>query len=1125
MEMVLSYVYSEYSLLSSTNRIEALVAKAKRLGYQALALTDHHVMYGAVPFYQACLKHDIKPIFGLELTIQLDDYDQHSSALVRMYAKNEQGYSHLMKLATLIGHHDQKHPSLTRAEVTPYLSDLLIALPYQKGPLHQWLQDERFEQAYDWWSEWRGETSAEDWFLDIRGDQEEGTHQGITAFAKKSGMRVIASHPCYFLEKADADAFQVARAVRDGVKAEEQPLERAEHSYYLQSPEQMLERFKHEREALENTQLLISLCTVRLTLGEQQLPRYPLEEKGDSGERLYQLCEEGARLRYRELTQDVRERLEREMAVITRMGFSDYFLIVWDFMQYARRQGMMTGPGRGSAAGSLVAYVLQITNVDPLQYDLLFERFLNHERVSMPDIDIDFPDHRRDEVIEYVQQKYGKDHVAQIITFGTLAARAVVRDVGKALGLASFIIEQVAREIPSSPGMTLEKAMASSKRLATLIEESEEIRELWSIATQLEGLPKHASTHAAGVVISARPLTEIVALQAGQSGVSLTQATMGVVEDLGLLKFDFLGLRNLTLLERMLTLIEEHDQVKVDLSAIPFDDQRTFQLLGNGDTTGIFQLESAGMRRTLINLQPTEFEDIVAVNALYRPGPMEFIQMYSEGKHKQRDVTYAHPDLEPILKRTYGVIVYQEQIMQIASLLAGFSLAEADLLRRAISKKKKSELEQQREAFVKGTIKNGYDKSVGNEVFSLIERFADYGFNRSHAVAYSMISYQLAYIKTHYPLAFYTALFSGVWHNHEKLAHHLQECKEAGYEILPPSLSRSDLLFTIEEGAIRFGLLPISHVGVQAVQAIIHERKTKSFTDLFSFTVRFDQKIVNKKTIEQLIKAGAMDEFNQDRATLLYSLDEALRFAAEVKQFEEETDGLFTLDVQAPDYEQAEPLLIHEKLEFEKAALGFYLSGHPIESYQAKLGDLERLTLHKAFAKTGVVRVAGMVVKVKRIKTKKGEPMAFAVLGDESQEGELVLFPQAWQKAETVFQEGELVLVEGRIDTSKDRKQLIVEKVVAVKHIEQENDSKPQDETLFLRIVPDRERPEYLQQVKRQLLAHQGLVPVILYYEQTKQTKRLPMDYNVYPSNTCLGALRDILGEENVVLRKEKKQK
>ncbi|NEU29885.1 DNA polymerase III subunit alpha [bacterium LRH843] len=1110
--IVQTYVYSEYSLLSSINRIEALVKKAKEFGYQALALSDHHVMYGAVPFYKACLKHKIKPIFGLELTI---GHDESSIALVRLYAKNEQGYAHLLKLATLIGHKNEKQSYLTRDEVTPYLNELVIIFPYERGPIHPWLLNGQEEKALSWLETWRKVSEASDWYLEVKGMGEKDENESIHSFSKRNGMNVIAAQPCYFLEKTDADAFQVARAIRDGVSATDRPLTTRERSYYLQSPEQMVERYYHEREALENTKQFAIKCSVALTLGKLQLPQYDSGNHLHSEEQLRELCEEGARFRYGELTEAVNQRLDKELSVISRMGFNDYFLIVWDFMRYARRQGMLTGPGRGSAAGSLVAYVLQITNIDPLKYNLLFERFLNHERVSMPDIDIDFPDHRRDEVIEYVQKKYGSEHVAQIMTFGTLAAKAVIRDVGKALGLKNFTIEQVAKEIPSGHGVTLEKAVSENNQLKTIIAQSEETKRLWEIAKQLEGLPKHVSTHAAGVVISSKPLPEIVALQAGQSAISLTQAPMNVIEDLGLLKFDFLGLKNLTLLEHMLALIWKHDRVKLDLAKLPLDDEKTFQLLASGNTTGVFQLESKGMRRVLVDLGPSEFEDIVAVNALYRPGPMNFIQTYIEGKHKSRTTTYVHPDLESVLKRTYGVIIYQEQIMQIASLLGGFTLAEADTLRRAISKKNKLDLEKQKEAFIEGAMKKGYDMHVSTKVFSLIERFADYGFNRSHAVAYSMISYQLAYIKAHYPLVFYTALFSSVLHNHDKLYHHLQECRKEGYDILPPSISKSELLFTIEEGAIRFGLLAINHVGVHAAEAIIKERKVKPINDLFSFAVRFNLKTVNKKTIEQLIKAGAMDEFGEDRATLLFSIDVAMEFASTVKQFQEETAGLFTLDVETPGYEQAEPLFIHEKLELEKEAFGFYLSGHPIESYEAKLAAVGRTPIHDAILQYSYLRIAGLVTQVRMIKTKKGDRMAFALLSDESGEVELVFFPNVMNNVQDLLVDGELILLEGKMDKSRGREQFIVAKGIHVKALG--NKKVKQEDRLYLRVIQELADQFYL---REKLLAHKGSVPVILYFEQTKKTKRLPAKYAVDPNDTCLRALREILGSENVVLRK-----
>ncbi|MFC0557919.1 DNA polymerase III subunit alpha [Halalkalibacter alkalisediminis] len=1118
MEIVLSHVYSEYSLLSSTNRIEPLVKRAKELGYKALALSDRHVMYGAVPFYEACLKHQIKPIFGLELTIEQDSKGHSSeSALIRVYAKNQNGYTNLLKLSTIIGHKPDKKSYLTRDEVVPYLDDLMVVVPFTNGPLSSFLFQNREEQASVWLKTWLGTMEGSDCYLELQASSkmDKEMHQSIKWLSEKTGVHLLASQPCFYLEKKDAKAYQVVRSIKENVKIEDYPLERKEAFFYLQSPKEMQDLFKGEEVALKATQFFASKCSVHLELDKPQLPKYPNEVNQSSNEFLRTLCLEGCSIRYENISTEVLERLEKELAVIERMGFSDYFLIVWDFMKYAREQGILTGPGRGSAAGSLVAYVLQITNVDPLHYDLLFERFLNHERVSMPDIDIDFPDHRRDEIITYVQKKYGRAHVAQIITFGTLAARAVIRDVGKVLGADSYVIEQLIKQIPSAPGMTLAKALADSETLQELVQQSEDVHEMWKIALELEGLPRHSSTHAAGVVISSEPLTKVMALQAGQSMISLTQATMDIVEKLGLLKFDFLGLRNLTLLENITKLIEQQSGTKINLSDVPFDDEKTFQLLGKGETTGVFQLESPGMRQALKQLKPSEFEDIVAVNALYRPGPMKYIPTYVKGKHENAPISVAHPDLIPILTRTYGVIIYQEQIMEIASTMAGFSLAEADILRRAIGKKKKQELDQQREAFIKGANLKGYSRQVAEEVYELIERFADYGFNRSHAVAYSMISYYLAYLKVNYPLAFYTALLSGVWNQHDKLAHHIRECKDAGYEVLPPSVSKSQILFSIEDQGIRFGLLPIAHVGLQAARQIVQEGRKEAFTDLFSFAVRVDQKNVNKKALENLIKAGAMDEFEEDRATLLYAVEEAVRFASEVNSFQNETEGLFTLDLQPPNYRQVEPLLPQEKLDFEKEVLGFYLSGHPIEEWKGKLQDVGRLTVDEALTKQGTVRVAGLITHVKKIKTKKGEGMAFSAITDESGECELIIFPRTWSKHEQVFDEGRLVLVEGRFDQTKERLQLIVDKAAPVDSL----GVKKELDALYLRITAEQGKPEILTKVKSLLLEEKGAIPVILYYERTQQTIHLSQDYYVSSSFDFLNGMKKLLGDENVVLK------
>ncbi|MDT8859410.1 DNA polymerase III subunit alpha [Alkalihalobacillus sp. MEB130] len=1111
MEIVQTHIYSEYSLLSSTNRIEELVKKAKELGYHALALCDHHVMYGAVPFYQACIKYNIKPIFGLEITIESQKGEY---SLLRVYAKNHSGYTNLLKLATKMGHKQDKFSSLTKEEATPYFQDVLIVLPFQKSPIETYIQKGQFDQALAWCRSWKGETSSIDWFLEMQmiGVTSTEKYKKVQLFSERSGIKRLASHPTRFIEKQDAISYQVVRAIREGVKAEDYPLGQEERTFYLQAPDEMLERFSEDPVALEETARFKTLCSVQLELGQLKLPSYPVE-RGNVSDLLKRLCEEGAKHRYGEIREDVRKRLEKELAVINQMGFNDYFLIVWDFMKYAREQKILTGPGRGSAAGSLVAYVLQITDVDPLYYDLIFERFLNHERISMPDIDIDFPDHRRDEVIEYVQRKYGPEHVAQIITFGTLAARAVIRDVGKVLGIDSYVISQLAKEIPSAPGMTLTQALQKNSQLQTLVHDSEELVNLWKIATKLEGLPRHASTHAAGIVISAEPLTNMIALQAGQASISLTQGTMEVVEKVGLLKFDFLGLRNLTLLENIAQLIDIHYGVEIDFSKIPLNNEKAYQLLGSGETTGIFQLESDGMRKVLKQLQPSEFEDIVAVNALYRPGPMEYIPSYIDGKHGRKEVTYVHQDLQPILKKTYGVLIYQEQIMEVAAKMAGFSLAQADLLRRAIGKKKKEELDQQREAFVKGATRNGYTEQVALDVYEMIERFANYGFNRSHAVAYSLISYFLAYLKANYPIAFYTSLLSSVWNNTEKLAQHIHECKDAGYQVLTPSVNKSRVLFSIEDEGIRFGLLPISHVGIQAAKWIVQARNAEPFKDLFHFAVQMNEKIVNKKAIEQLIKAGAMDDFHTDRATLLYSVEDAIRFSAEVNSFQHETEGLFTLDIQAPEYNEMEPLLIQEKLDYEKEALGFYLSGHPIEQYRERLEAKGRVMLQEGTKRKGTIKIAGLLTQVKRIKTKKGESMAFALVTDESASGELVIFPRIWESTKHVMKEGELVFIEAKFDETQGRSQWIVSNVKSLSSLENSYG------TLYLRISENHQKSDVLERVRALLLAQDGTTPVILYYEQSKQTKHLSDEYKVEADQSFIEIVKSLLGPQNVILK------
>ncbi|WP_100373746.1 DNA polymerase III subunit alpha [Bacillus sp. FJAT-45037] len=1110
--MLLTHVYSEYSLLSSTNRIEALVYHAKQRGYQSLTLTDKGVMYGAIPFYQACTKAGIKPIIGLEVQIETSDVGE--PAKLRLLAKNHNGYLNLLHISTMVQMKAEKERELQSTELLPLLDDCVVILSYDAGSIQQLLREGREQAAIEWCQRWIQIQQKDDWYIDLSGDRDHDlTHwRMICRFAAERGLKVTGSTPVWFTNKEDYEAYATVRAIRLGETIQLADLGDKERSYYLKPKDEYSLLFTDFKEVLHGLEEIDKKCRVELDLDKRYLPSYPFTKEQDTKKALRAACFEGVGKRFgNQKTDQIMQRLEHELSIIHQMGFDDYFLIVSDFMKYARGRQMMTGPGRGSAAGSLVAYVLYITDVDPLKYGLLFERFLNPERVSLPDIDIDFPDHRRDEVIEYVQQKYGQDRVAQIATFGTLAAKAAIRDTGKALAVDAFLVEKVAKLIPSAPNMTLKKALEQEAELRQLMEG--EAKRLVTIAQAIEGLPRHVSTHAAGVVISPRPLTDLVALQKGQGQVVLTQATMGVVEDVGLVKFDFLGLRNLTLLERVVAIIKNQTGKKINVLELPLQDELTYRLLTAGDTTGVFQLESSGMRQALRSLKPTEFEDIVAVNALYRPGPMEFIDQYVAGKHGEKKINLLHADLEEIIGSTYGVIVYQEQIMKIAVKMAGFTLAEADSLRRAISKKNKQELDRSRERFITGAKQKSYEEKVSQQIFNLIERFANYGFNRSHAVAYSMISYQLAYLKAHYPLAFFTALLSSVWNTPLKLKELLVEMKRSEIEILPPTLSKSQLLFSLEKDAVRFGLLPISHVGVQAAKHIVELSSKKPFADLFDYCVRVDQRLVNKRATENLIKSGALDEFGEDRATLLYSLDLAYEFAEKVQTFQNESEGLFTIDVKSPDYERVEPLTVQEKLIFEKEAIGLYLSGHPIEQVSEVLEKFDRTPIVEiSDMKSMHPRIAGLVSAVKKITTKKGDPMAFMEMGDETGQCEVTVFPREWKQYTKVLKEGALLFMEGKVDESRGRLQFVLEKCVTVESITNPPKRVP---ALYLKV----EDQDQFESIKELLHDDQGQTNVIVYLQSHKKTIQLQESFRVGPSNTCMQELISKLGKDRVVLK------
>lgn len=1120
-EFVHLHINTEFSLLKSSAKIEDLVKQAKELQFSALAITDQNVMYGVIPFYKTCKQNGIKPIIGIELSVASKEVDESRLILL---AKTRKGYQNLLKLSSIaqvVGTNNLKQ--VEKKHLFSNCTDLVaICSPY-KGEVQLLLAEGMEDIAYRKIQEYQDYFGA-DFYIGIHDHylaSEKQLNLQLVQLSKKGLINLVASNQVMYVQKEDALAHKCLLAIEQGTTLKELSSDFKSDEYYLKSKQEIEQLFLQISEAIINTKLIAQKCNVELSFGEQALPKYPLENGGSAKSYLEKLCYEGLKKRYTCINEELEKRLSYELKIIDQMQFNDYFLIVWDFMKFAHEKGMITGPGRGSAAGSIVAYVLNITNVDPIKYDLLFERFLNPERISMPDIDIDFPDTRREEVIDYVYQKYGKNHVAQIITFGTLAAKAALRDIGKVIGIPLKQIDNLAKQISSRPNLTIDDAIKETPFLQRQLNDSDEIKEWFHLAKRVEGIPRHASTHAAGIVISKDPLTDKVPLQKGNYNVLLTQYPMNILEEIGLLKMDFLGLRNLSFLEEVVTHIFQMEEKRIQLDQISFEDEQTFQLLGNGDTTGVFQLESPGMRRVLSKLKPTEFEDIVAVNALYRPGPMENIPVYIAGKHKQRQVTFVHEDLKPILEKTYGVIVYQEQIMQIASKLAGFTLGEADILRRAVSKKKLETLEEQRERFVKGCILNGYEKSVGTAVYDLIVKFANYGFNRSHSVAYSVISYQLAFLKANYPSAFFTALLTSAIGQHERINQYLLDAKKKGIVINPPSINKSSAGFTIGGlSQIEFGLAAIKNVGIRVIDEIVKERTKRGvFIDIFDFCARISSKFINRRTLESLVAAGCFDEFGHHRASLLATLDYALEYAEQIKkQAEDGQTMLFPEDIKKPEFVQVPPFKDAEKLYFEKEVLGFYLSSHPIEEFLEIIKSHKRLTVAKALLsfEGNVARVAGLIEAVRIIKTKKGEQMAFIKFSDESGDLEVTVFPKQFREAFPLFKVGQLVFLEGKIEVTTDRTQLIVSKVIDVKSMKQHQ---AKNSILYLKIAHNHTNPTQLTKLKETLKKYPGNIKVILYYEEKKQSVQLSDDFNISASNQCLEVLFEMLGRSNVVLK------
>lgn len=1130
------HVHTEYSLLDGAARISSIIKKAKYLGMNSLGITDHGNMYGVIPFYKECIKEGIKPIIGCEIYLTPGDrkekvsrQEQKTFHLV-LLAENEQGYKNLMEIVS-IAHLEGFHykPRADKETLIKYSEGLIALSACLSGEVNHYLLENDYEKAKQSALDYQKIFGKDNFFLEIQdhGIPEERKIKALLIkLSKETEIPLVATNDVHYVEREDALIQDILLAIGTGTTLEDKNrLQFPSDQFFLTDEEYMKQKFHQLPDTVTRTQEIADRCNLKIDFNQGLLPKYTLPDKITAIEYLKALSFKGATKRYKDLTEIYVKRLDYELSVIEKMGFADYFLIVWDFMKFSHREGIMTGPGRGSAAGSIVAYSLGITNVDPIKYGLLFERFLNPERVNMPDIDIDFNYERREEVIRYVSEKYGTDHVAQIITFGTFAAKAAIRDVGRVMNIPYYQVDKIAKLIPLQIGMTLELALKDVKELRDMYKNDELLKKLIDIAIKIEGMPRHNSTHAAGVIIADKQLTDYTPLQKGQETLSLTQYSMGILEDIGLLKMDFLGLRNLTIIEKTLNLIKDTSNKDIFLDDIDEEDEATFKLLSRGDTKGVFQLESAGMTKVLKELNPSNFEDIVAVVALYRPGPMDFIPEYISAKHGTKTIKYPHDNLKPILVDTFGIIIYQEQIMQIASTMAGFSLGEADLLRRAVSKKKIEVLLQEREHFVKGAVENGYDKIIADEVYDMIVRFANYGFNRSHAVAYSIIAFQTAYLKAHYPVEFMTALISESMGNSNKVVEYIDECRRNGIEVLPPDIKSSQSLFSIEKGKIRFGFFGIKNIGNSVIEAILNQREeTDNCKSILDFCMKSDPKVCSRKIMESLILSGAFDSFGIHRAQLMGNLDDLLERVQKKRKLQDDLQiKLFddlSNDVEGEfDWIEIRPFSLKDILKKEKEILGLYLSGHPLSIYKDVIDKYVKVSYEELISLNdgSMVTVGGLITDVKQILTKKNDQMAFVKLEILLEEIELIIFPDAFKKYKDYLLIDQGVLVYGKISRDEDIIKIIVSKLVSLDLlIEEEQDS--EINRVIIKISEKDENPSKLNKLKKILRSADGLCPVILYYEKSNKSIQLTNIYNVEINQEFNEEVHKLFGENCIAI-------
>jgi len=1120
----------------------------------ALAITDHGVMYGAIQFYKEAIRQGVKPIIGCEMYVahqsRLDRSSQRKETPYHLIllAKNNEGYKNLIKLVTssyLEGFYYK--PRIDKEILREHSSGLIALSACLKGEIPQCILQKNIKKAKEVTLDFLDIFGEDNFYLELQKNgipEQEIVNENLIEISQELSIPLVATNDIHYINKEDARAHEILLCIQTATNlSDPKRLKFSTDAFYFNSPEEMNENFSKVPQALENTIRIAEKCNLEIDFRHAQLPEFKVPPEHNINTYLKELCYKGLNGRYSEITEQLEERLEYELSVIKKMEFEPYFLIVWDFVRYAKEKGIMVGPGRGSAAGSLVAYCLNITNIDPMAYGLLFERFLNPERISMPDFDIDFCYERREEVIEYVSKKYGNDKVAQIITFGTMAARAAVRDVGRALGIPYARVDTIAKMIPWEPNITIEKALKMESRIKELMKSDEDIKKLIETASSLEGLARHASTHAAGLVLSRKPLTDYIPLQKTAEGETCTQYAMAELEELGLLKMDFLGLRTLTVISNALKIIKHTRGEEVDINKIPLDDKKVYKMLSKGNCAGIFQLESEGMRDLVKRLKPENMEDITALLALYRPGPLGsgMIEDFINRKKGIIEIKYAHPRLESILKETYGVIVYQEQVMKIASELAGFTLGQADILRKAMGKKQKGVMEKQRELFIKGAQKNNIKKNTAAEISDLIAYFAGYGFNKSHSVSYAFISYQTAYLKTHYTIEYMASLLTSIMGNNDKVALYIKECRNMNIEILPPDINQSLVNFTVVGGkAIRFGLAAVKNVGEKAIKSIIEERKRNTkFISLLDFCQRVDLRVVNKRVIESLIKCGAFDSIGAKRSQLLAVLDVTLKSGQGYQKSKGNGQtSIFDLfgedstDKNSGNYQDRLPDISefskNELLAMEKEMLGLYISHHPLNDYKEKLKKIVTSTSIELTNLSDGSRVvlAGVINNFKRKSTKNGNLMAFITLEDLEGTVEIIAFPKVFEKCKEMIKKDELIITEGHLDVAEGKTKIIAEKISLLeKYVENKKPASKMEEKnqnlakeLHLEINTEKNEPVLLKKLKELFYGYPGKSQVVLHFKDKDKTILHAIDkkYSVNIDNKFMKEIRGILGNEKV---------